>query len=70
MIPTISLEELRAKMDGHENFTLVEVLAPAKYRKGHLPGAINVPFNRVPRFAAERLPNKNKEIVVYCGSVT
>lgn len=70
MVPTITLDELRAKLDRKDDFTLVEVLAPAKYRKGHLPGAISVPYTDVERLAARRLPDKNKEIVVYCGAFT
>jgi rhodanese-related sulfurtransferase len=70
MASTITLDELRAKLDRKDDFTLVEVLAPAKYRKGHLPGAISVPYTDVERLASRRLPDKSKEIVVYCGAFT
>lgn len=70
MVPTITLDELRAKLDRKDDFTLVEVLAPAKYRKGHLPGAISLPYTHVERLAARRLPDKDREIVVYCGAFT
>jgi rhodanese-related sulfurtransferase len=70
MIPTLTLDELREKLSRKNGFTLVEALTPTKYRKGHIPGAINVPFNKVDQFAAKRLPDKNQEIVVYCGAFT
>ena len=70
MVATITLDELRAKLDRKDDFALVEVLAPAKYRKGHLPGAISVPYTDVERLAPRRLPDKDKEIVVYCGAFT
>lgn len=67
---TITLAELRRKMDRGDDFALVEALPPWSYRKQHLPGAISVPFNRVERYATERLPDKDQEIVVYCGKFT
>jgi rhodanese-related sulfurtransferase len=70
VIPTISLEELRAKIERKDDFALVEALPGVKYRRGHLPGAINLPFFSVSRLASKRLPNKNQEIVVYCGAYT
>lgn len=70
MISTISLEELRAKIERKDDFALVEALPGVKYRRGHLPGAINLPFFSVSRLASKRLPNKNQEIVVYCGAYT
>ena len=70
MIPTISLEELRAKMERKEDFALVEALPGTKFRKGHLPAAMNLPFYSVHRLAAKRLPNKDQEIIVYCGAYT
>jgi rhodanese-related sulfurtransferase len=70
MVAEIKLRELRAKMERGEEFALVEALPPWNYRKQHLPGAINVPFNRVDRYAESRLPDKDQEIIVYCGKFT
>jgi rhodanese-related sulfurtransferase len=70
MVEQISRDALKAKIEGKEDFTLLEVLPPWKFRKQHLPGAINLPFNRVEKYAAQRIPNKHSEIVVYCGSFT
>jgi rhodanese-related sulfurtransferase len=66
----ISLDELKTKLARKDDFVLVEALPAWQYRKQHLPGAINVPFNRVDRVAAARLPQKNKDIVIYCGKFT
>jgi len=70
MVPEIKLEDLRAKMHRGDRLVLVEALPPWKYRKQHLPGAINVPFDRVPKYAPRRIPDKNAEVVVYCGAFT
>lgn len=67
---TISRDELKRKIDAREAFTLVETLAPMAYHGGHLPGAINLPPDRVTQLAPQVLPDKNAEIVVYCASPT
>ena len=46
-VVTISREELKAKMDRKDDFSLVETLEPAAYEAGHLPGALNLPPGRV-----------------------
>lgn len=43
MSDTISREDLKAKMDRGDNFTLVETLAEVAYHHGYLPGAIDLP---------------------------
>lgn len=68
MPATISREELKVKIDRKDDFRLVETLAPHAYHMAHLPGAINLPPNRVAELAPQVLPDKSAEIVVYCAS--
>ena len=70
MLDTISRDELKAKIDGGEAFTLVETLAEVAYQHAHLPGAINLPPDRVRELAPGLLPDKGAEIIVYCSSPT
>jgi rhodanese-related sulfurtransferase len=70
MLETISREDLKGMMDGGENFTLVETLPEAAYHHAHLPGAINLPPDRVKELAPQLLPDKAAEIIVYCSSPT
>jgi rhodanese-related sulfurtransferase len=67
---TITREELKAKMDGGESFTLVETLAEVAYQHAHLPRAVNLPPDRVRELAPTLLPDKGAEIIVYCSSPT
>jgi rhodanese-related sulfurtransferase len=67
MTATISRDELKAKIDRGDSFTLVEALPEAKYQSGHLPGAINLPPDKVRQLAPTLLPDKSAEVVVYCG---
>ncbi len=70
MLKTISREELKAKIDNHDQFVLVETLAAASYHHGHLPGAINLPPDQVIDLAPTLLPDMHADIVVYCASPT
>jgi rhodanese-related sulfurtransferase len=70
MVETISRDDLKGKIDRGEDFTLVETLAQVAYQHAHLPGAINLPPNRVAELAPQLLPDKSAEIVVYCASPT
>jgi len=68
MEDTISTEDLKAKLDRKEPFTLVETLAPERYREAHIPGALNIPPERIRELAPQFFPNKDAEIVTYCTS--
>ena len=70
MLEIVSREELKGKMDRGETFTLVETLADVAYQHAHLPGAINLPPDRVRELASRLLPDKGAEIIVYCASPT
>jgi rhodanese-related sulfurtransferase len=70
MAATITRDELKARMDRGEPFKLVETLAPHAYEHAHLPGAINLPPDRVRELAPQLLPDRQEEIIVYCQSPT
>lgn len=70
MTKTISRDELKEKIDRGDKFKLVETLAPTTYQHAHLPGAINMPPDQVGQLAANLLPDKQADIVVYCASPT
>jgi hypothetical protein len=64
---TISTKDLKIKLD-KKQITLVETLAPERYREAHIAGALNIPPERVEELAPQLLPNKNAEIVTYCAN--
>lgn len=70
MVATISRDELKAKLDRGDDFYLVEALPEETYRRSHLPGAINIPTDRVEELAPRLLPDKRADIVVYCMKPT
>jgi len=65
MEETISTEDLKAKLE-RKQVTVVETLAPERYREIHLPGALNIPPERINELAPQLLPNKDADIVTYC----
>ena len=66
-VDTIAREELREKIERGEDFVLAETLDEQFYQQSHLPGAINLPLEEI-ETAAEKIPDKDTEIVVYCMS--
>jgi rhodanese-related sulfurtransferase len=68
MEATISTKDLKGKLDGHENVKVVETLAPERYREAHIPGALNIPPEKIKELAPQLLPNKDAEIVTYCAN--
>jgi rhodanese-related sulfurtransferase len=67
MDATISTKDLKPKVDRKEA-TVVETLAPAEYRKAHIPGALNIPPDQIKELAPQLLPNLDAEIVTYCAN--
>jgi rhodanese-related sulfurtransferase len=68
MEPTISTRDLKAKLDGKGSVKVVETLAPERYREAHIPGALNIPPDKIKELAPQLLPDKNVEIVTYCSN--
>lgn len=67
-LPTITCDELRRKIESGEPFVLVDALPPMSLAHSHLPGAINLPPERVDTAAPKRIADKEAEIVVYCAN--
>lgn len=67
-VEKISREELKEKLDRGESAVLVEALGEAHFEEAHLPGAINIPYDRVDDLAPAMLPDKSAQIVVYCSN--
>ena len=70
MVNTISREELKRKIDINDDFLLVETLPEATFHHAHLPGALNLPPDRIAELAPGLLPEKDADIIVYCAKPT
>ena len=65
MDSTISTKDLKSKLD-QKQVTVVETLAPERYREVHIPRALNIPPERIKELAPQLLSNKDAEIITYC----
>lgn len=64
---TITREQLKQKMDRGDRFVLVDVLSPESFASGRLPGAVNLPYDKVATMASQVITNKHDDVIVYCS---
>lgn len=62
-----TVAEVKRRMDSGEKPTLVDVREESEWQKGHIPGAVHVGKGVIERDAEQKFPDKNAEIVLYCG---
>jgi rhodanese-related sulfurtransferase len=62
----IERDELHAKIVEGDELVIVDALAPMSYAHSHLPGAINLPPERVDERTTRRIA-RDAPIVVYCS---
>jgi rhodanese-related sulfurtransferase len=64
----ISREDLQQRLERYDDLILVDALGPISYGAAHLPGAINIPPDRVDALAERRIPDLDAPVVVYCAN--
>ncbi len=69
-IRTVSLEELKARLDAEEPVVLVDVREKEEYRQGYIPGAISVPRGFLEMQIEKAVPDKHAPVVLYCAGGT
>ena len=65
---TMTTQELQNKLNSKENFVLLDVRTQEEYNAGYIAGAILLPYDEINAKATIVLPDKEKEIVLYCRS--
>ncbi|MFV2040948.1 MAG: rhodanese-like domain-containing protein [Candidatus Hydrothermarchaeales archaeon] len=66
----ISIDDLKKKIDAGEDIQIVDVRGrECCYDLGHIPGAVSIPLNKFEERAPREL-DKEKPVIVYCGSVS
>jgi len=64
-ITTISLADAKALLD-KGGFIFLDVRTEKEYKKGHIPGALNLPRGKLEYKIDKKIPDKNASVVVYC----
>jgi rhodanese-related sulfurtransferase len=59
-------KEIKWRIDRAEPFVLLEIEPEEDYRRGHLPGALSVPFERLAELVPELVSDHDAEVIVYC----
>jgi rhodanese-related sulfurtransferase len=67
-IPEITCGELQRRLGDGDELVIVDALSPLSFAHSRLPGAVNIPPERVDELASRRIPDRASEIVVYCMS--
>lgn len=67
MARLMSSTELYQRMEGTDDFVLVDVVANNQFNEEHIPNAINIPLEALSEIAPTQL-NKNQRIIVYGAS--
>lgn len=66
-IQECSVEQVHQKQDAQEFFYLVDVREESEWQAGHIPGAIHISKGILERDIENRIPDKQADIVLYCG---
>ncbi len=69
-IATVTLEEIKRRLDEKTPMILVDVREKEEFRDGYIPGAISVPRGFLEMQIEGKVTDKNAPIVLYCAGGT
>ena len=64
-VPRISIDEVKALM-AKKQVVLIDVRDPQSFADGHMPGAVNVPFDHIPNHV-DAWKAEKRLLVTYCA---
>lgn len=64
-VPRISIDEVKALM-AKKQVILVDVRDPQSFAEGHMPGALNVPFDHIPKYVDD-WKKDSRVLITYCA---
>jgi rhodanese-related sulfurtransferase len=66
-IHEVTVDEVRAQQQRKENFVFVDVREDSEWAQGRAEGSIHLGKGIIERDIENKIPQKNSEIVLYCG---
>ena len=66
-IHEMTIPELKKRLEAKEEFHLIDVREDYEWTAGHIPGAIHLSKGIIERDIEEKIPNREAEILLYCG---
>jgi len=64
----ISHSEARAKLASNTGVLLLDVRNEVEYQAKHISNSLLIPLDRLSEMAAQKLPDREQEIIVHCQS--
>lgn len=68
MYEQITAEKAKEIMDTESDYIILDVREQDEFDEEHIKGSILIPYTEIENKAEEMLPDKNKQILVYCRS--
>lgn len=65
-IKEVSVAEAHDMIAGGKSLVILDVRDPDEFKKGHIPGAINISRGVLEFKVAKEIPNRDAAILVYC----
>ena len=62
-----TVDDIKARLDRHDNFVLIDVREDREYDADHLPGAVHLGKGIIERDIEGKYPDLNTPMVLYCG---
>jgi rhodanese-related sulfurtransferase len=62
----IGQDTLLEQLQSGESPIILDVRTPREYKQGHLPSAVNLPYQQIGRRMAELEQIRGRQVVVYC----
>src|SRR5208283_1783470 len=62
-----NVADVKKRIDRGDKVLLVDVREESEFAKDHLPGAIHLGKGVIERDIEERVPDLNREMILYCG---
>src|SRR6185503_5995623 len=69
-IKTVTLEEIKRRLDAKQPMLLVDVREKEEYRAGYIPGAVSVPRGFLEMQIEQKVTDKGAPVVLYCAGGT
>ena len=67
-VPVIGQSTLLNWQQSGKEILLLDTRSPEEFAEGHIPGAVNIEFNRIDKAMGQLAQWKDKTVVVYCRS--